>query len=103
MTGHFASAFRAIEGFVKEVLPGAQIVQVGEEGLRIKSGPKSLTVMFDRDLLDDFELVLEGSQPVPYSNGVRSEVRLELYVALGEEGTIPNVMFGLLPVLRTLS
>src|SRR5712691_4897672 len=91
MPAPFAAAFDAIEVFIRSVLPRAEIRRVGNEHLQVKNGAKTIRLTFNREQLDDFEVVLGGNQPVGYSNGIRDDLYFPIYVALGMEGMIPDM------------
>jgi hypothetical protein len=91
MPAPFAAAFDAIEVFIRSVLPRAEVTRVGNEDLQVRNGAKTIRLPFNREQLDDFEVVLEGNQPVGYSHGLRDDLYLPIYVVLGTEGMIPDV------------
>ena len=88
----YAATFYDIHKFVDGVLPDADVERIGNsENLQIRNGGKTIVVSFSRSLLDDYEVVSHGQQPVPYSNGIRSDLHLQVYFALGIEGMIPGI------------
>jgi hypothetical protein len=91
MAAPFQATFDAIEVFVRGILPRAEVKWVGHEHLHVRSAAQSIRLTFNRSQLDDFEVVLRGDQPVQYSNGIRSDLYIPVYVALGIEGMIPDL------------
>jgi hypothetical protein len=97
MPAPFAAAFDAIEVFIRSLLPRAEVTRVGNEQLQVGNGADSIRLTFSRAQLDDFDVVLGGSQPGPYSRGIKNDVYYPVYVALGMEGMILDFrIFGLL-------
>ena len=90
MSAEFAAAFDAIEVFIRGLMPRAEVSRVGNEHLRVKNGTDNIRLIFDRDRLDDFEVVLGGSQSRPYSSGVKNDLYYPVYVALGMKGMISD-------------
>jgi hypothetical protein len=91
MPVRFAAAFDAIEVFIRGILPRAEVTRAGNEQLHVRNDAQSITLTFNRSQLDDFEVVLRGNQSVRYSNGIRGDLYLPVYVALGIEGMIPDL------------
>jgi len=91
MPAPFAAAFDAIEVFIRSVLPRAEITRVGAEQLQVKNDTKTVRLTFNSEQLGDFGAVLGGNQPVGYSNSIRDDLYLPIYVALGMEGVIPDM------------
>jgi len=83
-----AAAF--ITDFAKSLLPRAEIV-FHNWHLRVASEGKQFSVPFTREDLDDLEPVLEGDLPTKYSDGMKSAIQLQIYLAFFHEGLIPNV------------
>jgi hypothetical protein len=97
MSAPFAAAFDAIEEFIRSILPRAGLTRVGDESLWVSSSADRIRLTFSRGQLDDFQLVLAGNQPRPYSQGIRHDLHYPIYVALGREGMIPDLrIFSLL-------
>lgn len=91
MSRTFESAFQFIMEFVQSLLPSAKIERVDTEYLRVSVDDEDEIMRFDRSELDDLEVVLEGRQPVSYSNDIKNQVRFHAYIFLGFRGLIPNV------------
>jgi hypothetical protein len=85
MPVRFAAAFDAIEVFIRGILPRAEVTRAGNEQLHVRNDAQSITLTFNRSQLDDFGVVLRGNQSVRYSNGIRGDFYLPVYVALGIE------------------
>jgi hypothetical protein len=90
MKDGFPKAREAIEVFIRSMLPRAEMTWVGNEQLHVGNGVLSIRLPLNDSQLDDFETVLAGGQPVGYSNGLRSDLYLRIYVALGLEGMVPQ-------------
>jgi hypothetical protein len=91
MKQRFEVAFTFIAAFVQSLLPTATIERVETEYLRISTDHEDEIMHFDRSELDDLEVVLEGRQPVSYSNDIKNQVRFHAYIFLGFRGLIPDV------------
>jgi hypothetical protein len=83
-----ATAF--ITDFAKSLLPRTEIV-FGHGQLKVASGDKHFSMPFTREDLDDLEPVLDGDLPTKYSDGMKSRIQLQIYLALFHEDMIPNV------------
>lgn len=87
----FESAFTFISAFVQSLLPTARIERVDTEHLKVSANDEEAVMHFDRSELEDLEVVLEGHQPINYSNDIKNQVRFHAYIFLGFKGLIPNV------------
>lgn len=85
-----ATAF--IADFAKSLLPRAEIA-FGHGQLRVANEGKHFSVPFTREDLDDLEPVLDGDLPTKYSDGMKSAVQMQIYLAFFREGMTPNVKF----------
>ena len=85
-----SNATTFITGFAKEILPHADIV-FSHGQLTVANESKHLSVPFTREDLNDLEAVLDGDLPTKYSDGIKSAIQLQIYVAFFHEGMIPNV------------
>jgi hypothetical protein len=83
-----ATAF--ITDFAKSLLPRAEIV-FRDSQLIVAGEGKRFSVPFTREDLDDLEPVLDGDLPTKYSDGMKSAIQLQIYLAFFHEGMIPNV------------
>ena len=83
-----ATAF--ITDFARSLLPRAEIV-FSHGQLRVENEGKRFSVPFTREGLDDLEPVLDGDLPTKYSDGMKSRIQLQIYLAFFHEGMIPNL------------
>jgi hypothetical protein len=83
-----ATAF--ITDIARSLLPRAEIV-FSRGHLRVANEGKHFSVPFTREDLDDLEPVLDGDLPTKYSDGMKSAIQLQVYLAFFREGVIPTV------------
>jgi hypothetical protein len=86
----YSNSIAFITDFAKSILPGAEIV-FSHGQLRVANESKHFSVPFSRENLDDLEPVLDGDLPTKYSDGMKSAIQLQIYLAFFHEGIIQNV------------
>jgi len=89
-TNSYLKATGFITDFARSLLPRAEIV-FGHGQLRVENEGKHFSVPFTREDLDDLEPVLDGDLPTKYSDGMRSRIQLQIYLAFFREGMIPTL------------
>jgi len=89
-TNDYSKATAFITDFARSLLPQAEIV-FSHGKLKVASEGKHFSLPFTREDLDDLEPVLDGDLPTKYSDGMKSKIQLQIYLAFFQEGFIPNV------------
>jgi len=87
----FVNAFAYIDKFIHSLLPHAKLQRGDAERLAVTDNGARAILRFGCSQLEDLEGALEGDQPVSYSNGLKTDVQFQIYVALGSEGMLPDV------------
>jgi hypothetical protein len=85
-----SKAITFITDFAKSLVPRAEIA-FSHGALRVANEGKQFSVPISREDLDDLEPVLDGDLPTKYSDGMKSAIQLQIYLAFFHEGLIPNV------------
>jgi hypothetical protein len=90
-TNNHSKAKTFVMDFARSLLPQAEIVFSNGQ-LRVASGGEHFSVAFTREDLDDLEPVLDGDLPTKYSDGMKSAIQLQIYLAFFREGLIPPLL-----------
>jgi hypothetical protein len=79
-TNNHSKATTFVMDFARSLLPQAEIVFSNGQ-LRAASGGGHFSVPFTREDLDDLEPVLDGDLPTKYSDGMKSAIQSQIYLA----------------------